>query len=155
VTTHFNGLEADLSSVDQRACAHPDYGWVRVRTANNVEQVRAGCANCGYFESVCQPYSAHPSRRSYPLVDSPRNTPRVDYLAYLAAEGWIERREAAKARGGWRCALCGDEDAPLEVHHSTYKRLGAELETDLTVLCSRCHSIFHDRRELAEQRGRS
>jgi len=155
VTTHFNGLEADLSSVDQRACAHPDYGWLRVRTANGVEQVRAGCANCGYFEGVSQPYSEHPARHTYPLVRPQRTAVRVNYANYLSSEAWIERREAAKARGGWRCALCGDEDAPLEVHHNSYRRLGGELETDLTVLCSECHSVFHDRRALAEQRGRS
>ena len=127
---------------------------MRVRTANGVEQVRAGCWECGFFESVSQPYADHPARHHYPLLDSPRNTPRVVYSDHLASEAWLERRDAAKARAGWRCQLCGAEDTALECHHNTYRRLGSELETDLAVLCSDCHAAFHDRRRLAEQRGR-
>lgn len=33
--------------------------------------------------------------------------------------------------------------AELDVHHRTYERLGQEQEYDLTVLCHRCHSLFH------------
>jgi len=129
--------------------------FVALRTANGVEQVRWGCANCGYREIECHPHTEHPRRGEYPLIAGRNTDParRFDHAAYLATEAWIERREAAKARCGWRCQLCGDTESPLHVHHNTYARLGAELETDLTVLCALCHHCFHDRAALADSRA--
>lgn len=42
----------------------------------------------------------------------------------------------------FRCVRCGVK-RQLEVHHLTYDRLGAELDTDLEVVCSGCHKGTH------------
>ncbi len=144
--------EADLGV--QRECRHPRWGFVVLQTANGVDQVRDGCPDCGFRDTHNHPHHEHPGREFYPLIRPRRGSSRIDYDDYLATEEWLERREAAKARCGQRCQLCGAERVELNVHHNTYKRLGAELETDLTVLCRNCHESFHDQRELAESRPR-
>ena len=127
----------------------PPWGFVVLQTANGVDQIREGCPDCGFRDTYSHPHTEHRGRDFYPLIRATRRSSRTDYEAYLATEAWLERREAAKARAGYRCQLCGVERVEFHVHHNTYRRLGAELETDLTVLCRRCHEAFHDRRDLA------
>lgn len=38
--------------------------------------------------------------------------------------------------------MCNSRNRP-QVHHRTYERLGDERPADLTVLCQRCHRLFH------------
>lgn len=83
-------------------------------------------------------------------------------FSYLCSQHWIDTREAAKARVGYRCqvcrvfgpnATCGvrlpweeqmmTEAPQLDVHHVTYARLGQELPEDLEVLCRSCHDKRH------------
>lgn len=71
------------------------------------------------------------------------------YAAYIASPEWRAKAEAIKARDGYHCRLCF-RTVSLEVHHSTYERLGAELDTDLITLCHDCHTAFHERRRLAK-----
>lgn len=40
-----------------------------------------------------------------------------------------------------KCKIC--EKAGRVVHHLTYERLGAELPTDVVVLCEWCHDLLH------------
>lgn len=61
---------------------------------------------------------------------------------YLRSEHWLRTRREALARADRRCQVCNGQQS-LDVHHRTYERLGAELPTDLTVLCRRCHDLFH------------
>jgi hypothetical protein len=61
---------------------------------------------------------------------------------YLRSDHWRRTRIAALDRADNRCQVCNGADA-LDVHHRTYERLGAELPGDLTVLCRRCHWLFH------------
>ena len=61
-----------------------------------------------------------------------------EYFAYLASPEWAAVRFAAVARAGYVCEECGRE-GPLQVHHLTYARFGAERDTDLIALCARCH----------------
>lgn len=63
---------------------------------------------------------------------------------YKATHGpeWNRRRAAAIEAADSRCQVCYSPD-DLHVHHRTYKRLGAELPGDLTVLCKTCHNLFH------------
>jgi len=147
----------ELGPREQRQCRHARWGFVVLKTANGVEQIRKGCPDCGHRELHTFPHREHPVRPSYPVITKGGTGPRAidDYSEYRRTEAWLERREAAKARCGWRCQLCGDEDTPFEVHHNSYRRVGAELETDLCVLCPGCHRAFHDRRSLAEQRKRA
>lgn len=64
------------------------------------------------------------------------------YKEYIVSETWKEKRKEALHFSDDRCQICYScED--LEVHHRTYKRLGDEMLSDLTVLCDRCHNIFH------------
>jgi 5-methylcytosine-specific restriction endonuclease McrA len=70
---------------------------------------------------------------------------RSRYDAYLRSEEWAAKRKAAVRRAGHTCQVCNQADTRLEVHHRTYQRLYDEKPMDLTVLCSRCHALFHDR----------
>lgn len=65
-----------------------------------------------------------------------------DYYAYIRSPEWRAKADAAKARAEWRCQLCYST-GPLDAHHRTYERLGNELPSDITVLCSECHKRHH------------
>lgn len=41
-----------------------------------------------------------------------------------------------------RCQVCNGSKK-VQVHHRTYDRIGCELPSDLTVLCDKCHGLFH------------
>lgn len=67
------------------------------------------------------------------------------YDRYIASQEWKDKRERslkfAYSKGKYWCQDCG-WDFPkdqLEVHHLTYDRLGKERDSDLLVVCSRCH----------------
>lgn len=85
----------------------------------------------------------------------PRDAPWPERLewyrsVYLLSDHWQQTREVALKRADHACQLCGYTGA-LQVHHRSYERLGAELPTDLTVLCERCHGTHHeDRRRRGE-----
>ena len=50
-------------------------------------------------------------------------------------------------RDGWRCQHCGRLDE-LQVHHIQLRsRLGDDAESNLIILCARCHEDAHLRRE--------
>ncbi len=63
------------------------------------------------------------------------------YEAYMASNAWRWRRREALWRARHRCERCGAWRARLEVHHRTYRRLGAERNEDLEVLCPDCHRL--------------
>lgn len=67
----------------------------------------------------------------------------MPYPDYLQSAEWQAHRADKLERAGHRCQVCNAEDTQLDVHHRTYERLGQEQEYDLTVLCHRCHSLFH------------
>lgn len=68
---------------------------------------------------------------------------RAEYReVYLRSEHWQRKRAAALEAAGYRCQVC-NENQRLDVHHRTYERLGREAPGDLTVLCRRCHELFH------------
>jgi hypothetical protein len=64
------------------------------------------------------------------------------YRAYMNSPTWRRTRNEALARANWTCHHCGSK-RDLNVHHKTYVRLGAELSTDLEVLCFGCHNEHH------------
>jgi len=66
----------------------------------------------------------------------------TDYQEYLKSPEWDVRRKKAYAMAGYRCQLC-NKKGQLHAHHRTYERLGHEKDTDIIVLCSRCHATFH------------
>jgi 5-methylcytosine-specific restriction endonuclease McrA len=68
------------------------------------------------------------------------------YAEYLSSEHWQDVRKrfyASKLFHGC-CGGCGVREVPLEVHHRTYRRLGAEYLMDLVALCRNCHQAVHD-----------
>lgn len=67
----------------------------------------------------------------------------MPYAQYLRSPEWRRTRAAALLRAGHCCSLDVGHTDGLEVHHRTYERLGAELATDLVVLCRACHQLHH------------
>lgn len=65
-----------------------------------------------------------------------------------------ETRERLLRLAGGRCRLCNTDRGRLELHRRTNARLGQERDEDLTVLCARCHEVFHQHRGRVDQ-GRS
>lgn len=65
------------------------------------------------------------------------------YQAYLNSPHWKKIRLEALDRADWRCMLCNTCAGPLHVHHRTYDRIGNEDPTDVIVLCSTHHGMFH------------
>lgn len=68
------------------------------------------------------------------------------YADYLASDhwrafkaSWVPRRTRNKRAV---CEFCLSADR-LDLHHRTYKRLGAERPADLVLICERCHSRVH------------
>lgn len=64
------------------------------------------------------------------------------YDAYLKSPEWIELRRQVLDRAGGRCERCGQERA-TQVHHLTYRRVGAEWPQDLQAICNGCHEHHH------------
>jgi hypothetical protein len=75
----------------------------------------------------------------------------MPYQEYLQTPEWQKKRVAALSRANHRCQVCNSR-GPLDVHHRTYERRGSEDEHDLTVLCRRCHELFHSLARLASER---
>ena len=69
---------------------------------------------------------------------------RQEYERYLRSAKWKKKRSRAIRRAGNKCQRCGASKwSKLEVHHLTYERLGKEADTDLMVLCQKCHRETH------------
>lgn len=80
-------------------------------------------------------------------VDPPWQKMRAEgnkewYRAYLSTRHWAWLRKQVFERDGYRCTRCPSVEF-LEAHHLTYVRLGRELLSDLTTLCSECHRQIH------------
>ena len=67
----------------------------------------------------------------------------MPYPFYLRTPEWRRTRAASLLRAGNCCSLNAKHIDGLEVHHNTYESLGAELTTDLVVLCHSCHHLHH------------
>jgi len=69
---------------------------------------------------------------------------RLSYEAFLQTAYWFAVASVAKANAGMRCQVCNQTQG-IQVHHRTYDTHGYEHLNmfDLTVLCDRCHGMFH------------
>lgn len=65
-----------------------------------------------------------------------------EYRQYLKTPHWKETRAEALRLGHYRCYDCGST-THLQVHHLTYARRGHERQSDLVVLCNKCHKKRH------------
>ena len=64
------------------------------------------------------------------------------YEKYLNSKAWSEIREECFNHFGRQCLFCSNP--ATQVHHRDYTNIGKEnFLTDLSVLCSDCHKIFH------------
>jgi hypothetical protein len=65
------------------------------------------------------------------------------YGRVLCSLSWIERKEEIMEARGRACEECGAEGVELQLHHTSYDRLGDELDTDLVLVCVECHCRLH------------
>ena len=72
----------------------------------------------------------------------------ASYREYLLAEAWMDKKLGAVQWADERCQVCNSPH-DLAVHHRTYDRIGNEDPSDLTVLCSTRHGLFHEFSRLA------
>lgn len=63
---------------------------------------------------------------------------------YLQSAEWYELRTLVFARDNHTCQSCGSNES-LNCHHILYDRLGKEDISDLTTLCTNCHTALHKR----------
>lgn len=75
------------------------------------------------------------------------------YKQYLKTDDWKVKR-GLKRKAQNRCAICaGTKD--LDVHHLIYKDLISVEQSDLRVLCRRCHFLAHDLMKVGKIQFRS
>jgi len=76
-----------------------------------------------------------------------------EYRQYLKSTRWAQLRSEALTAAGNRCQVCNDVDR-LQVHHRQYpKTFGEEPVSFLTVLCEKCHGLFHNKQTIKNRRG--
>lgn len=77
--------------------------------------------------------------------NKPKSSHRLrqeEYRRYLKTDHWKITRAEALRLGHYRCKDCG-ATANLQVHHLTYARRGHERQSDLVVVCDKCHKKRH------------
>lgn len=67
----------------------------------------------------------------------------LTYHEYIKSRRWGRRRALYYKTHERKCAACSSPKVTL--HHTSYQRLGKELDEDLLALCWDCHKAFHDR----------
>ena len=83
---------------------------------------------------------------------------RPGYETYLRTQRWRDFRALALEDAQGACQRCGMSERAnrllvLDVHHTTYARLGREALDDVEVLCRPCHEdADRERRRLARRR---
>ena len=71
----------------------------------------------------------------------------IGYPSYLQTNHWKNfRLEVIRERKN-ECERCFDVVEVPQIHHKTYKRLGKEKISDVTLLCPKCHKIIHNKRK--------
>lgn len=65
---------------------------------------------------------------------------------YLNSKHWRILRKKIYDKYNGKCKKCHKtfDSQHMNVHHLTYKRIGKEKESDLVLLCEKCHSKIHD-----------
>lgn len=80
-------------------------------------------------------------------IRTPKYIPtwRERYNAYISSSKWRRRRARALMLGNYQCANCGAK-RNLHVHHLSYEHFTKELDSELQVLCRKCHQKVHGRK---------
>ena len=101
------------------------------------------CGNCSRQRLVHAEDQRHlDDLRQQALLAEYRQRP---YVERRQTREWTELKRQIHRRDGYRCRLCGSNDAPLHVHHCTYENYAEERLEDLITLCGECHQRFHFR----------
>ena len=66
----------------------------------------------------------------------------MNYQQYLDSSWWKLRKRIFLNEQGKKCSFCSSKNE-LDVHHLNYQNLGDERDSDLLVLCRRCHKDIH------------
>lgn len=66
----------------------------------------------------------------------------MKYKDYLKSDDWKQKRTIKRKRRN-QCAICNSKDN-LDIHHLNYRDLFDVEQSDLRVLCRRCHFLAHD-----------
>lgn len=75
----------------------------------------------------------------------------LDYKRFLKSPHWIETRRKFYASTVLKeCCACRSE-SNLNLHHTTYDRLGFEQDGDLVLLCQPCHKEVHRLHKLSNK----
>ncbi|MFB7716766.1 HNH endonuclease signature motif containing protein [Nocardia sp. NPDC056100] len=69
----------------------------------------------------------------------PPTKPRSVYETYIASSWWVNRRRDYFTKHEKKCSGCGGREG-ISLHHKTYARKGAELDSDLVPVCQPCHT---------------
>jgi 5-methylcytosine-specific restriction endonuclease McrA len=69
------------------------------------------------------------------------NDRKKNYTKYIQSKEWKEKRNFIVGKYK-KCSCCGSEEN-LHVHHLSYENLGNENESDLLLLCKKCHGLVH------------
>lgn len=84
---------------------------------------------------------AQPQEFNY-LIEYLREN-KVTYKEYLESDHWKETRQKRLSMPFCFCEVCG-WGTHLNVHHNTYKNIGKEKMSDLTILCHNHHREVHE-----------
>ena len=68
------------------------------------------------------------------------------YIDYIQSEAWRLKKAQIIFVRGRQCERCKKGDY-LQLHHLNYDRLGHELDSDLQLLCVKCHKKADQHRE--------
>jgi hypothetical protein len=71
----------------------------------------------------------------------------ADYEAYLQTRHWLELRLRIYELRKHACQRCHKQISVYQVHHVNYIRLGKERDSDVQLVCVKCHEIIHKRKD--------
>ena len=136
----------------------------RMSCSNGTTQFRKQCTQCGKgLPAISARALSRQERNLAPEFDrNLQNAVRIDawnqwrasaeynrqenwldwYNGYLASSVWSRRRAAVLDRSRGICEACRKARA-TNVHHLTYKHVGAEPLYELVAACSSCHQQIH------------
>lgn len=89
----------------------------------------------------------NPERGTWRLTVAARRLHELQslpYAEYLTTPEWEKTRAAALERAQHACAIDVSHTDGLEVQHRSKERIGAELPSDLVVLCAGCLELYQD-----------
>lgn len=103
---------------------------------------------CGYFEEDLE------KLQMYVHTDDIKgfiDTTSVVHWKYLKSLKWAQMKDFVREKDNYICCQCGADMSNdlyhLHTHHLTYARLGNENpESDLVLLCSKCHTEEHKKK---------